>query len=226
MSNVTASFESQGFAVVPAVLDASSRASISKLLDASPTTGAGSRRLLLNTWCQDLAVNLRSSIQVAPFLPSDAVAVQCTVFDKTPHKNWLVALHQDRSIPVRKRVECASLSGWSEKEGDIFVQPPPALLEKLTAVRVHIDSCPVNSGALRVVPGSHLLGLLTAQGADDFRARAGEVAIPAAQGEALVMKPLILHASSKASSGERRRVLHFVFGPRALPLGLEWQHAI
>jgi hypothetical protein len=40
------------------------------------------------------------------------------------------------------------------------------------------------------------------------------------------MKPLILHASSKASSGERRRVLHFVFGPRALPLGLAWQHAI
>ena len=211
---------------MPAVLDASACASISQLLDASPTAGAGSRRLLLNSWCQHLAVKLRSSIQVASFLPGDAVAVQCTVFDKTPHKNWLVALHQDRSIPVREKVDGAGLSGWSEKEGDIFVQPPSSLLENLTAVRVHIDSCPVQNGGLRVVPGSHRLGLLTAQGADDYRARAGEVAIPAAQGDALVMKPLILHASSKASSGERRRVLHFVFGPRTLPLGLEWQHAI
>ncbi len=50
--------------------------------------------------------------------------------------------------------------------------------------------------------------------------------IPAAQVEALIMKPLILHASSKSSSDERRRVLHFVFGPRTLPLGLEWQLAI
>jgi hypothetical protein len=226
MGDMTASFQSQGFAVVPAVIDAIACASISKLLDASPATGAGCRRLLLNSWCQDLAVKLRSSIQVAPFLPGDAVAVQCTVFDKTPNMNWLVALHQDRSIPVREKVESKGLSGWSEKEGDIFVQPPPALLEKLTAVRVHIDSCPIQNGALRVVPGSHLFGLLTAERADDFRARAGEVAIPAAQGDALVMKPLILHASSKASAGERRRVLHFVFGPRTLPLGLEWQHAI
>ncbi len=226
MGSVIASFQSQGFALVPAVLDASACASISMLLDASPTTGAGSRRLLLNTWCQDLAVKLRSSVQIAPFLAVDSVAVQCTVFEKTPHKNWLVALHQDRSIPVRKKVEGAGLSGWCEKEGDIFVQPPPALLEKLTAVRVHIDPCPVKNGALRVVPGSHRLGLLTAQRADDFRARTGEVAIPAAQGEALIMKPLILHASSKSSSDERRRVLHFVFGPRTLPLGLEWLLAI
>ena len=115
MGNVTASFESQGFAVVPAVLDASACASISQLLDASPTAGAGSRRLLLNSWCQHLAVKLRSNIQVASFLPGDAVAVQCTVFDKTPHKNWLVALHQDRSIPVREKVDGADLSGWSEK---------------------------------------------------------------------------------------------------------------
>jgi hypothetical protein len=211
---------------VPNVLDASTCSSVSRLLDASPTNGAGSRRLLLNTWCQELAAKLRSSIQLAPFLPRDAVAVQCTIFDKTPDKNWLVALHQDRSIPVREKVAGAGLSGWSEKEGDIFVQPPPAFLELLTAVRVHIDSCPVQCGPLRVVPGSHRLGSLTARGAEDIRARVGEVAIPAARGDALVMKPLILHASSKASSAARRRVLHFVFGPRILPLGLQWQHAI
>jgi hypothetical protein len=36
------------------------------------------------------------------------------------------------------------------------------------------------------------------------------------------MRPLLLHASSKATGTSRRRVLHFVFGPPDLPLGLAW----
>jgi hypothetical protein len=45
-------------------------------------------------------------------------------------------------------------------------------------------------------------------------------------GGALILKPLLLHASSKARVAVHRRVLHFVFGPQALPLGLEWPYAI
>jgi len=52
--------------------------------------------------------------------------------------------------------------------------------------------------------------------------RAQGVAIAAARGDALLMRPLVLHASSKASGTSRRRVLHFVFGPQALPCGLAW----
>jgi hypothetical protein len=42
----------------------------------------------------------------------------------------------------------------------------------------------------------------------------------------LVLKPLLLHASSKASMPSQRRVLHFVFGPPVLPFGLEWPQAV
>lgn len=38
----------------------------------------------------------------------------------------------------------------------------------------------------------------------------------------LLMRPLALHASSKATGSSRRRVLHFVYGPLALPYGLRW----
>jgi hypothetical protein len=38
----------------------------------------------------------------------------------------------------------------------------------------------------------------------------------------MAMRPLLLHASSKATGSSRRRVLHFLFGPPALPFGLEW----
>jgi hypothetical protein len=40
------------------------------------------------------------------------------------------------------------------------------------------------------------------------------------------MRPLILHASSKSTELSQRRVLHFVFGPAKLPLGLEWRRAV
>jgi hypothetical protein len=50
--------------------------------------------------------------------------------------------------------------------------------------------------------------------------------LAASRGGALAMRPLILHASSKATSLASRRVLHFVFGPPKLPLGLEWRWAI
>lgn len=226
MSNVSANFLAQGFAVVSAAIDGTSLAAISSHVDATPADGAGSRGLLRQGWCQTLAAKLRSVLKGQQFLSEGDVAVQCTLFDKAPTKNWLVALHQDRSIPVRGKVEAPELSGWSEKEGDVFVQPPVVVLEQLTAVRLHIDDCPAESGALRVVPGSHVIGVLSQADAEVFRSRHEEVMVPAFATDALVMKPLILHASSKATSGRRRRVLHFVYGPKVLPLGLEWQHAI
>ena len=223
---LAASFTSQGFVLVPDVIDSAICSLAASCLDETPSQGAGSRRLLIHSWCQELAHRVRQHAAVAALLPTNSVVVQCTMFDKSPSKNWLVAFHQDRSIPVRCRVESPSLTGWSEKEGDIFVQPPREVLERVTAVRIHIDPCPVESGALRVVPGSHKSGVLAPIEAERLRSSNGEEAVPALLGGALVLKPLLLHASSKARVALQRRVLHFVFGPRVLPLGLEWQHAI
>lgn len=50
----------------------------------------------------------------------------------------------------------------------------------------------------------------------------GETICTVAKGGALLMKPLLLHSSSKSSGLGQRRVLHFVFGPRTLPCGLRW----
>jgi hypothetical protein len=50
----------------------------------------------------------------------------------------------------------------------------------------------------------------------------GEIYVQVPRGGAMVMKPLLLHASSKASISGMRRVLHFVFGAAELPGGLRW----
>ena len=222
MSTLSHSLEVDGFAVVPNVVDDAECDSLAANIGACEGIGAGSRTLLGLPWCRELARRLCANGLVAPMLPVNAVAVQCTLFDKSPAKNWLVSLHQDLSIPVKRRVDSAECSGWSEKEGHVYVQPPVRVLEMLVAVRVHVDACPPESGPLRVVPGSHAFGRLDRARSEEMRKERGEMVVPVPRGGALVMRPMSLHASSKATEPKARRVLHFVFGPLSLPLGLEW----
>lgn len=217
-------FKKDGYFVIPGVIDAVLNRRVGAFAGGI-ASGAGSRRLLDAAWCVHLAAALRGDARIRSLLPRNAVAVQCTLFDKSPDKNWLVALHQDLSIPVSSRVDSPECSGWSEKEGRLYVQPPVSVLERLVVVRLHIDDCPAESGALRVVPQSHMQGRVDASQADALRQLHGETVVPVAQGGVLVMRPLLLHASSKVTSATPRRVLHFLFGPPSLPLGLEWQWA-
>jgi hypothetical protein len=219
-------FKNGGYFVIPGVIDTVLNRRLGAFVGGLASGGAGSRKLLDEAWCAHLAGALRGDARLHSLLPRNAVAVQCTLFDKLPTKNWLVALHQDLSIPVIQRVDSPECSGWSEKEGQLYVQPPVSVLERLVAVRVHIDDCPAESGALRVVPHSHKEGRIDPNRAEALRLLHGETVVPVARGGALVIRPLILHASSKATSTAARRVLHFVFGPRSLPLGLEWRWAI
>jgi hypothetical protein len=215
-----------GFAVIPELIDTEECSMLAARLDELQATGAGSRTLLELNWCRVLAGKLHHNVTIDAVLPSGAVAIQCNYFDKSPGKNWLVALHQDLSVPVQGRVASAACSGWSEKEGQIYVQPPAAVLEQFLAVRIHVDPCSTESGALRVVPGSHRAGRLNAPQVEKLREERGETVVPVLRGGALLMRPLLLHASSKSSAIRPRRVLHFVFGPPRPSEGLTWRHAV
>jgi hypothetical protein len=219
-------FDDRGYAIIDGVIDVLRCEAVADRLDAAGDRRAGSRNWLDSEWCRDLARDLAEHASLLPFLPGRAVAVQCTLFDKTPLHNWLVAMHQDLSIPVRERVSAPSCRGWSRKERILYVQPPATLLESLVAVRVHLDDCDERSGPLRVVPGSHRHGRLTDSEAAAVRQREGEVRCLARRGDALLMRPLLLHASSKAETVSRRRVLHFLYGPAELPYGLRWHRAV
>jgi len=218
--------DDMGFAEIGTVLTAGQCAEVAVAVDATDGGHVGSRNLLALARCQELAAALKVHAEVGPLLPRGAVAVQCTLFDKSADKNWLVALHQDLSIPVRERVLDPGCTGWSEKEGVTYVQPPVPVLESLVAVRAHLDDCGPESGPLRVVPRSHRHGRLSADAAKALREHHGEVECSASRGGAIVMRPLLLHSSSKARSRSRRRVLHFVFGPPDLPCGLRWHCAV
>ena len=215
-------FGRDGAALVPGVSGAAERAEILQALGRIPLGHAGSRNLLSQPWCIDLAGHLRRHPTLGGHLPRHHVAFQCTYFEKSAALNWLVPIHQDLSIPVAARIDVPGWQGWSQKEGHWFVQPPADLLEQLVAVRLHLDDCGPEDGPLRVVPGSHLGGRVSDDEASALRNRIGEVTCTARPGDALLLRPLVLHASSKGTGRSARRVLHFVFGPAALPHGLAW----
>lgn len=219
-------FETNGIALIEQLLSDAECQAIAENVVSSSSGSAGTRCLLSQAWCRVLASRMRQNPSIAALVPSAFVAVQCTYFEKSLARNWLVSIHQDMSIPVAKRIEHQNLQGWSEKEGSLYVQAPVNLLQQLVAVRLHLDACGVDDGPLRILPGSHLAGKVTAEAAAIERQAGPEFVCIAQQGSAWAMRPLLLHASSKSKGKSLRRVLHFLFGPREMPYGLDWQHTV
>ncbi|HYJ80121.1 MAG TPA: phytanoyl-CoA dioxygenase family protein [Longimicrobiaceae bacterium] len=159
---------------------------------------------------------------VRPVLGEGCFAVRGILFDKTPDANWKVTWHQDLSIAVRERREVAGFGPWSEKAGVAHVQPPAAVLERMLTVRLHLDPCGPENGPVNVLPGSHAAGRLDADGINGWRSSRPAVPACSGRGGALLMRPLLLHASSPASVAAHRRVVHLEFAADELPGGLEW----
>lgn len=225
MTAALTGFAADGFEIVRDVFDdGECEAMIQQLVDLSRR--AGTRRLLDADWCQQVAQRLKQHPVIRERLPANAIAAQCTLFDKSTDRNWKVGWHQDVAIPVREKPEQAECCGWSIKEGVTFCQPADTVLAELVAIRVHLDDSSRENGPLRVVPGSHRQGRLIASAVSLSRTDTSEFACTAERGSALLMRPLLLHASSKAEIDAPRRVLHFLFGPPRLPNGLHWHQAV
>lgn len=93
----------------------------------------------------------------------------------------------------------------------------------MLAFRLHLDPCPAENGALRVLPGSHRLGRIRQEDQETLLSQGEPVTCEARAGDILVMRPLLLHASSPSETGADRRVLHVEYAAADLPGGLEWQ---
>lgn len=172
---------------------------------------AGTRCLLDETVVREIAIEVRGTLAAAGRLPTSAVAVQAIAFDKTPAANWKVTWHQDVMFPFARPVSAAGFALSSAKDGVDYARPPQPVLEALLAVRIHFDDCDATNGPLRVSPGTHLHGILRSTEISGLVSRHGETVCLARAGEALLMKPLLLHASSPALEPKHRRVLHLVY---------------
>ena len=221
--NLAASLDAQGFVIVPEVLDESACDALRAVL--GDATGAGSRGMLRLPAVADLAHSILSGL-ARPHLPSHPVPVRGIYFDKRPETNWLVAWHQDLTLALKEQIEVPGFGPWSVKEGVPHVQPPVPLLEQMLAVRLHLDDADAENGALRVLPGTHRLGRLCAKSIQRCRETHAEFLCEARAGDVLLMRPLLIHASSRSTSARRRRVLHLEYAGFTLPEPLEWDEAL
>lgn len=171
----------------------------------------GRRCLLDHPDVQETAIRLRDELVALGHLPSSAVAIQAIAFDKNPGSNWKVTWHQDLMFPLAKAACAPGYDLACVKEGVPYARPPREVLENLLAVRLHLDDCDERNGPLRVIPGSHRHGILAGKDVDDAKTRGAEIVCLAQEGESLLMRPLLLHASSPALEPRHRRVLHLVY---------------
>jgi ectoine hydroxylase-related dioxygenase (phytanoyl-CoA dioxygenase family) len=92
--------------------------------------------------------------------------------------------------------------------------------------RIHLDDCAEENGALRVIKSSHDFGIMSRDQIKSIVLSESATVLTAKAGDVLLMKPLLLHASSPARNPSHRRVLHLEFAPEALlPDGLGWAEA-
>jgi ectoine hydroxylase-related dioxygenase (phytanoyl-CoA dioxygenase family) len=158
---------------------------------------------------------------IEPILGPDAFPVRSLLFDKSPDANWDVPWHQDTTIAVERKADVQGFGPWSVKVGVPHVRPPASVLDAMLTVRLHLDDCGEANGSLLVVPGSHRHGIVSGP-LDTDRFERERVSCVVHAGGAVLMKPLLIHASRKAAVATHRRVFHVEFAACPLPEPLEW----
>jgi ectoine hydroxylase-related dioxygenase (phytanoyl-CoA dioxygenase family) len=197
-------YEETGALRIRALLSSSELRALRRL-NCVATSRAGNRTLLSQPWCRALAARIKSRTPQLSLLR----AVQCTMFEKSAASNWLVAPHQDLSLPIN----ADSSAGRTTSDGVRIARANAQTLAMCIALRLHLDDCDRNDGALRMISGSHRNGIITQDEiSESVRAKDVDLQI-ANSGDAWMMSPLLIHASSKTTGNSRRRVLHFLFVP-------------
>jgi Phytanoyl-CoA dioxygenase (PhyH) len=222
----TPTIDKDGFTIAHDVLSCESLAALIHFIDATVVAedGRGGVRNLLDIPAfRELANSTQIRALVTPTLGKEAFPVRGILFDKTGEANWKVPSHQDVTIAVTNKIETNGYGPWSIKAGVQHVQPPAQILEKMLSVRIHLDDCPAANGALRVLPATHNQGKLSQAGIEAAVSQQGSVTCEAKSGDALLIRPLLIHASSPSSAPSHRRIIHFDYANIELSNGLEWR---
>lgn len=180
----------------------------------------GYRHLLADPAVRSLARDRRLTALVENITGKRLIPFKATLFNKAGKANWLVAWHQDTTLPV---VRPPSSNDWgiaTIKDGITFCQAPARVLREIVALRIHIDDSGPDNGPLRLIPGSHNERLSDKE-IDRAVTDGPQVTCKVGKGGVIAMRPLVVHASSKCTSDRPRRVLHIEYAP-----GLEFSDGV
>ena len=202
-----------GFSITESVVGRLDIQRVSEALETSdaPRTKAGIRNALCVPAVRVLAAHPDLVSLAATFIGERPIPFRATLFDKSVRSNWLVAWHQDTALPVQRRVPDSTWGPWSVKGGVLHAIAPASALAMVVALRVHLDDSTLGNGPLRVLPGTHSGGVLSHDEIERVAAVVTPVVCVASAGSVVAMRPLVVHASSKARENRPRRVLHIEY---------------
>lgn len=206
-----------GFDIRPAVLTPDEAGRLLADLEAlSGRSRAGARHLMNHPAVAAIARDPRLRSLAREALGSAAIPYRATLFDKSPISNWLVAWHQDTALPLKRRRDVPGWGPWSLKSGVLYANAPASALQQVVALRIHLDDSLQENGPLRVLPGTHTLGVLPHRELESIadRIEPHECTVP--RGGVIAIWPLLVHASSKSRMATPRRVLHIEYAPTLL----------
>lgn len=168
--------------------------------------------------------NERLNAIISQLFGKDYFSVKSIYFDKPERSNWFVAYHQDLTISVNKKSHINGYTLWTVKQGRYAVQPPIDIIQNIFTVRIHLDDTDENNGALKVINGSHIKGIYRPETIDLEKEIETICKVP--KGGIMIMKPLLMHSSSRTTSNSKRRVIHIEFSNNGLPEDLTWAEKI
>jgi ectoine hydroxylase-related dioxygenase (phytanoyl-CoA dioxygenase family) len=222
MDEIKEEIEKRGFALVRGCVSGATLDSLTRAVDADQH---GARNLLANAVVRYFAASNEVRRHVASVLGTRCFAVRGIFFNKNSKANWKVSWHQDSVISVRERVEIEGWGPWSCKAGVTHVRPSVSVVQGMLSIRLHLDECGEDNGPLRVLPGTHTSGFLSDEQIQNWP-KEGALTCSVHRGDAILMKPLLLHASSPATRPFNRRVVHLEFAARDLPHGATWHDQV
>ena len=190
----------------------------------SRTTARPMAHNLMQLWPNAINIVRRPQLreEVRDVLGPQAGVVRILFFDKPPGHSWALPWHKDYTIAVERHGVEGTFTKPTTKAGVPHVIAPFEILDRMLTVRFHLDDMNEDNGPLRVLAGSHRA---YHQGQDE---KSEIVSVHCRAGDALLMRPLLTHASGhcKGTAGHRR-IIHVECAPEpGLPDGYQWHDFI
>ncbi|PTT01762.1 phytanoyl-CoA dioxygenase [Pedobacter sp. HMWF019] len=230
LDSYAAKIENDGFVMIPYVFTEQLVTQLLQVVDQADTSGKTFRKsadlFAIRQFLKELPgaigliFNTDFKALIQDLFGKDYFIVKSIYFDKPEQSNWFVSYHQDLTISVDKKVELEGYGMWTVKQNQFAVQPPLEILKKIYTIRIHLDDTNENNGALKVIPGSHLKDIYRSEDID--WSIESEVSCNVPRGGIMIMKPLLMHSSSRTTSNHKRRVIHIEFCNQELHSDLKW----
>lgn len=219
-----------GFSVIDNIFSGSEIETISALIKQADATKDTFRksddlfaiRQFLKEIPETISIIFNSKLKnvIKQLFGEDYFLVKSIYFDKPETSNWFVSYHQDLTISVDRKIEIPGFGPYTNKHNQFAVQPPLNILESNFTIRIHLDDTNEENGALKVIPNSHSKGIYRPENIDWKVEK--EVSCNVTKGGIMIMKPLLLHSSSRTTNNQKRRVIHLEFSNQVLPEELHW----